>query len=392
MSEKTPGRVPGTVWLLGLVSMLNDTASEILYPILPAFLSSVLGLSPAAIGLIDGASKTVEGFTKGIGGVLAQRFGRSRRFMLAGYAVSSVAKPFHAFAGSFWGVLGLRITDRVGKGMRSAPRDAIIAGSVPQGMLGRAFSLHRALDTTGAVVGPLLAFLLMGHFGDVRQVFLWTIIPGALCVIVASFVKRDSIIAPGDRVPFSGWFGVVRDNSRFRFFLFSTILFTIANSSDLFLLMRTRELGLTETQVPLVWMLFNVTYVLAAYPIGLLADRVGRSRLYLGGFALYAVVYAGFALDLDGAAVWMLMGLYGIYYGVAESLGRALVSDFVKPEMRPLAYGIHHFAVSIGALPANILFGFLWQTFGAPSAFLAGAAFSVLAGAVFLAGAVTRRS
>ncbi len=392
MSENTPLRVPGTVWLLGLVSLLNDTASEILYPLLPAFLSSVLGLSPAAIGLIDGASKTVEGFTKGIGGALAQRFGRSRRFMLAGYAVSSVAKPLHAFAGSLWGVLGLRITDRVGKGMRSAPRDAIIADSVPPEMLGRAFSLHRALDTTGAVLGPLLAFLLMGYFGDVRQVFLWTIIPGVLCVIAASFVRRDSLTAQRERMPFSAWRGVISDNRNFRFFLVSTVFFTIANSSDLFLLMRTRELGLTETQVPLVWMLFNVTYVLAAYPIGLLADRVGRPRLYLGGFVLYSVVYAGFALNLAGAAVWLLMGLYGIYYGVAESLGRALVSDFVKPEVRPLAYGIHHFAVSVGALPANLLFGFLWQTFGAPSAFLAGAAFSVLAGAVFLAGAVTRKA
>jgi len=384
--------VPGTVWLLGLVSMLNDTASEILYPLLPAFLSSVLGLSPAAIGLIDGASKTVEGFTKGIGGILAQRFGHSRRFMLAGYTVSSVAKPLHAFAGSFWGVLGLRITDRVGKGMRSAPRDAIIAGSVPSEMLGRAFSVQRALDTTGAVLGPLLAFLLMGHFGDVRQVFLWSAVPGALCVLVASFVKRDSLAAVREKVPFSAWRGVVSDNRNFRFFLLSTVLFTIANSSDLFLLMRTRELGLTETQVPLVWMLFNVTYVLAAYPIGLLADKVGRPRLYTAGFALYALVYAGFALNLAGAAVWMLMGLYGIYYGVAESLGRALVSDFVKPEMRPLAYGIHHFAVSVGALPANLLFGFLWQTYGAPSAFLAGAAFSLLAGAVFLAGAATRKA
>lgn len=391
MSEKTPGRVPGTVWLLGLVSMLNDTASDILYPLLPAFLSSVLGLSPAAIGLIDGASKTVEGFTKGIGGALAQRFGRSRRFMLAGYAVSSAAKPLHAFAGSFWGVLGLRITDRVGKGMRSAPRDAIIAGSVPPGMLGRAFSLHRALDTTGAVLGPLLAFLLMGHFGDVRQVFLWTLIPGALCVIAASFVRRDSLAEPRDRVPLSAWRGVISGNRRFRFFLFSTLLFTLANSSDLFLLMRTRELGLTETQVPLVWMLFNVTYVFAAYPVGLLADRVGRSRLYIAGFVLYAAVYAGFALRISGAAVWMLMGLYGIYYGVAESLGRALVSDFVKPEVRPLAYGIHHFAVSSGALPANILFGYMWQTFGAPSAFVAGAAFSALAGVVFLAGVGARK-
>ena len=391
MSESTPKKVPGTVWLLGFVSLLNDTASQILYPLLPAFLSSVLGLSPAAIGLIDGASKTVEGFTKGIGGILAQKFGRSRRFMLAGYTVSSIAKPLHAFAGSFWGVLGLRITDRVGKGMRSAPRDAIIAGSVSSEMLGRAFSVQRALDTTGAVLGPLLAFLLMGHFGDVRQVFLWTVVPGALCVIAASFVRRDSTAATGNRIPFSMWSGVVRENRAFRFFLLSTIFFTIANSSDLFLLMRTRELGLTEAQVPLVWMLFNVTYVLVAYPIGFLADRVGRPRLYLAGFALYAVVYAGFALNLSGAAVWMLMGLYGIYYGVAESLGRALVSDLVEPAMRPLAYGIHHFAVSVGALPANVLFGYLWQTFGAPYAFIAGAAFSALAGVVFLAGVATRK-
>lgn len=391
MREDSPGKIPRTVWLLGFVSMLNDTASEILYPLLPVFLSSVLGLSPAAIGLIDGTSKTVEGFTKGLGGMLAQRLGRSRRLMLAGYAISSIVKPLHAITGTLWGVMGLRIADRVGKGMRTAPRDAIIAVSVPSEMLGRAFSLHRALDTTGAVLGPLLAFLLMGHFRDVRQVFLWTIIPGGLCVIAASFVRRDSLTSQRERIPFPAWGGVISDNRNFRFFLVSTVFFTIANSSDLFLLMRTRDLGLTETQVPLVWMLFNVTYVLAAYPIGLLADRVGRPRLYLGGFVLYSLVYAGFALNLTGAAVWLLMGLYGIYYGVAESLGRALVSDFVKPEVRPLAYGIHHFAVSVGALPANLLFGFLWQTFGAPSAFLAGAVFSVLAGAIFLAGVATRR-
>lgn len=391
MSEDAPGRVPGTVWLLGLVSLLNDTASEMLYPLLPAFLSSVLGLSPASIGLIDGVSKTVEGFTKGLGGMIAQRLGKSRSLMVAGYAVSSIAKPLHAIAGTLWGVLALRVADRVGKGMRSAPRDAIIAGSVPPEMLGRAFSVQRALDTTGAVVGPLLAFLLMGHLGDVRQVFLWTLIPGALCVFAASFVRRDSSTGLRDRVPFSKWRDVVSRNRAFRFFLFSTILFTIANSSDLFLLMRTRELGLTETQVPLVWMLFNVTYVLVAYPIGILADRLGRTRLYLGGFAIYAVVYSGFALNLAGSAVWLLMGLYGIYYGVAESLGRALVSDFVKAEMRPLAYGIHHFAVSVGALPANVLFGYLWQTFGAPYAFIAGAAFSALAGVVFLVGVVTRK-
>lgn len=387
MNRYNREKVPLNVWILGLVSLLNDTASEILYPLLPAFLTSVLGLSPASIGLVDGISKTLEGITKGMGGALAQNTGRSRPFMIAGYIVSSTVKPLHAFAGSFWGILGLRILDRgVGKGLRSAPRDALIAGSVPSGMLGRAFSLHRALDTTGAVIGPLFAFLLLGHYGDVRQVFLWTIIPGALCVAATFLVKRESVLPPGERVPLSGWTGLLRGNRRFVFFLLSTLLFTLANSSDLFLLMRTRELGLSETQVPLVWMLFNVAYVLAAYPVGLLADLIGRGRLYLGGFAIYSAVYAGFALHLSGMAVWMMMGFYGIYYGIAESLARSLVPDLVKPEMRPLAYGIHHLAVSIGALPANLLFGFLWQMLGSSFAFVAGALFSAIAGMVFFFG------
>lgn len=391
MKRDMRANVPVNVWILGLVSLLNDTASEILYPLLPAFLTSALGLSPAAIGLVDGMSKTLEGISKGMGGALAQKTGRSRPFMIAGYIVSSTVKPLHAFAGSFWGVLGLRILDRgVGKGLRSAPRDALIAGSVPPGMLGRAFSLHRALDTTGAVIGPLLAFLLLGHYGDVRQVFLWTIVPGVLCVAATFLVRRESAVPPGERVPLSGWIDLLRGNRRFVFFLLSTLLFTLANSSDLFLLMRTRELGLSETQVPLVWMVFNVAYVVAAYPVGLLADHIGRGRLYLVGFAIYAVVYAGFALRLSGMTVWMMMGLYGVYYGIAESLARSLVPDLVKPEMRPLAYGVHHFAVSIGALPANLLFGFLWQTIGASFAFITGAVFAVIAGMVFFFG--TQRS
>ncbi len=353
-------KLPPTVWLLGLVSLLMDVASEMVYPLLPLFLVS-LGAGTATVGLVEGVAEATASLFKVAGGRVSDRLGRRRPLLLLGYG------PGH--------VLIYRFLDRMGKGLRTAPRDALIAESVPQEALGRAYGLHRGLDTLGATLGPLLAFLLLPHLG-LRGVFLASALP-ALLAFLLLFLLRERPRPPRPLPP-------LRLSQGYRRFLLVSALFTLALSSNAFLLLRLKELGLSEGQVTLAYTLYNLGYALLAYPFGSLADRVGLGRAVAFGYALYALVYLGFALaerPLLGVAFLLL---YALYSALFEGASRAYLATLVPPEEKASAMGLYHTLTGLLLLPASLLFGLLWQAFGARAAFGVGAGLALLALLLFL--------
>ena len=381
-------RLPRNVLAISLVSLLNDASSEIIYPLLPLFLALTLGASPFAIGLIEGAAETTSGLLKLFSGYWSDRRGRRKGFVVFGYALASAARPLLAFARTWPQVLAIRLADRVGKGVRSAPRDAMIADAAAPEERGLAFGFHRAMDHGGAVVGPLLGFFFVALVAqnnnaptadEYATVFLLASIPAAAAVLVAALFLRE---APRDRrtelkapprLSLRGFDG------NFKRFLAVVALFTLSNSSDAFLLLRAREAGVSAAAVPLLWAALHATKVLSSLVGGDLSDRLGRKRLIASGWLLYAAVYAGFAYVSTPAAAWALFLIYGLYFGLAEGAEKALVADLVRPEQRGTAYGLYNLAFTVTVLPASLLLGALWSWYGPRTAFLAGASVGALA-------------
>ena len=393
------------VFFLGLVSFLTDVSSEIIFTLLPLFLLNVLGAGTAVIGLIEGVAETTASLFKIFSGWLSDRMGKRKPLTVLGYGLSTIAKPFMYLA-STWGiVLGVRFCDRMGKGFRTAPRDALVADSVTPEQRGRAFGLHRALDTFGAVVGiasaAVVVFLLQGESLELtratyQQLVLIGIIPAVVAMLFFFFVRepvrkaaQQSPAAPrGIRTLASGL------ERRFWIFLGIVFLFTLGNSSDAFLILRAQNLGNPVLTILLMLVLFNFVYASLSIPAGILSDRLGRRRLIIFGWLIYALVYLGFALASVSWQLWLLFGLYGVYYGLAEGVSRAFVADLVPGEKRGTAYGLFHGVVGVTLLPASLIAGYLWQYswpwqeaamnpaapffFGAATAFLAMAGFLVL--------------
>ncbi len=384
------------VVILGFVSFLNDISSEMTITILPLFLANVLGAPTAVIGLIEGVAETTASLVKVYAGWLSDRVRKRKVLALAGYSISAFSKPFLYFAQSWLTVGLIRFADRVGKGVRTAPRDALIADSSAATHRGLSFGVHRALDTGGAVVGLTLAALIVywGQRGTLaleRAVFqrlvLVAAIPGFLAVLtlalgVTDVTPRSERRAGPLRWQWRGW------DARFYGFLAATILFTLGNSSDAFLVLRAQTLGVAAALIVVLLILQNVTYALISTPAGALSDRWGRKRLILTAWAIYALVYLGFALAHAPWHAWVLFAVYGVYYGISEGVGKALVADVVPPERRGTAYGVYHTAVGVTAFPASLIAGVLWQGVGGwsgwgPSApFLFGALMAGLAGVV----------
>jgi MFS family permease len=367
------------VVLLGLTSLLNDVSSEIIYPLLPAFLTTVLGGGPAMIGLIEGIAESTASLLKLVSGWISDRTRRRKGLVVGGYALAAVARPLIALAAAPWQVLVIRFGDRVGKGVRSAPRDALLAESSAPAAWGRAFGFHRAMDHLGAVIGPLLAFGLMSLFaGDYRAVFAVASIPGALAVAVVAFGVRERRphlveptappVQPGQPVPV--------DLRRFLLVLF---LFTLGNSTDAFLLLRAQEVGIPVAHLPLLWGVLHVVKSATSVPGGALSDRIGRRRVIIAGWALYAAVYLGFAAVGTAAQAWFLFALYGLFFGLTEGTEKALVADLVPANERGMAFGLYHLTVGLAALPASVVFGVLWYAYGSPVAFATGSALAAAA-------------
>jgi MFS family permease len=373
--------LPRNVFAIGLVSLLNDASSEIIYPLLPIFLASSLGASARAIGTIEGLAESISSLLKLFAGYLSDRLAKRKLLVVAGYSVASIARPLLAFAQTWTQVLAIRLTDRIGKGIRTAPRDAMIADTVRVEQRGIAFGFHRAMDHAGAVVGPLIGYLLVILFvanakspttGEFSKIFLAASVPALIAVLVAIFFMRESPqhAAHGSEIKKLSLRGF--DNN-FKRFLLVLALFTLSNSSDSFLILRAMDSGVSLALIPLLWAAHHGMKVLSSLFGGDLSDRLGRKRLIVAGWILYAAVYAGFAFATHQASLWVLFLVYGIYFGLAEGAEKALVADLVRPEQRGTAYGLYNLAFGVTVFPASFLMGMIWDWKGPTVAFLVSA-------------------
>lgn len=382
-------KLPRNVWVVTVTSFLTDVSSEMVVHVLPLYLANVLGARTNVIGLIEGAGETAASLLKLLSGWLSDRLGSRKWLTVAGYGLSTLAKPFLLIAGTWEAVLAVRLSDRVGKGIRTAPRDALIADSIDETQRGVAFGLHRAGDTAGAALGLLIALIVVAsvqHFGMLltadtfKTLVAISIVPAVLAVIALALGVREVPLKTGARLP---RLSLAEFDNRFKAFLLIVVLFTLGNSSDAFLVLRAQERGVSVTGIMAMVLLFNIVYAALAGPAGKLSDRIGRRRLIVAGWLMYGLIYLGFALAGAGWQLFALYALYGIYYGVTEGVGKALIADLVAPEQRGTAYGLYNAAVAVMALPASFIAGVLWQGigsfagFGPRAPFLFGAALAV---------------
>ena len=369
---------------LRLVSLLTDVSAEMIYPLLPLFLTSVLGAGPIFVGLVEGIAESAASLTKLFSGWLSDRLGRRKGLVVVGYTLSTLARPLVAFALAPWHVLLVRFTDRLGKGLRTSPRDALIAGSTELHIRGRAYGFHRSMDHLGAVAGPALAYvllLLLGG-GQLRTIFLLAAIPGILSVLI--LVLKVSEIQVNPTAAPKATPGTGRLDAQLARFLIVVTLFTLGNSSDAFLLLRAQEVGIAVAHLPLLWMFFSLVKAVTGMPGGMLSDLKGRRGTIIAGWLVYAVAYLGFGAASQPWHIWVLMGFYGLYFGLTEGGERALIADLVPPDRQASAFGLFHFCIGIAALPSSLLMGYLYQSFGAGPAFTVGAALAGLSALLLL--------
>lgn len=398
---KTPSTglraLPRNVWVVTWTSFLTDVSSEMIIVLVPLFLSNVLGARTAAIGLIEGTAEATASVLKVFSGWLSDRMGQRKSLAVAGYALSTAAKPFLLLATSPAWVFWVRFADRFGKGIRTAPRDALVADCTTASQRGLAFGVHRAGDTAGAVVGLLvaLAVVLSASTGErltagvFQALVLLCTLPAVLGVVVlavlADETTHDAPTRARPRLTLAPF------DARFRRFLLVVVLFTLGNSSDAFLVLRAQQLGLSVSGVIGMMLGFNVVYTIVSGPAGALSDRVGRRRLMVSGWLVYALIYLGFAVARSPADAWILMTFYGLYHGLTDGVARAFVADLVGPAERGAAYGVFNAAIGLAALPASLIAGVLWQGLGSwsgfgPSApFLFGAVLAVAAAGLLVA-------
>ncbi len=370
--------LPRTVWLLGLVSLFNDSTSELVYPLVPLFLASVLMAGPKALGLIEGIAEATASLLKLFSGVVMDRRGHAKGWVLAGYGLAALSRPLFYVAGSWPMVLVLRFADRVGKGLRTSPRDALLANSVGDDRRGMAFGVHRAMDNAGAVIGPLLAAWLLARGMALREVFLWAIVPGIVTVALALAIKEPPAATHVTRKPFS-W-KLAGFPPPFRRYLLMLALFTLGNSSNMFLLLRAKELGLPDYQVPLLWALTSAVAMIFSTPLSALSDRLGRTRLILAGWAVYGLFYLGLGLNgFHTLLLWPLFAFYGLFLAATEGAEKALVADLAPQDRLGTAYGWFNLTAGVMLLPASLIFGLIYQQAGALAAFAFSATCALMA-------------
>lgn len=368
--------------LLGITSLLTDISSEMVYPLLPIYLVEKLGASPAILGLIEGTAESLASLLKVFSGYFSDKIRQRRPFAILGYASSSIGKLLLYVSTSWWYVFFGRLIDRFGKGIRTAPRDALIAESAKVNKKGAAFGLHRSMDTFGAIFGVLSAYLLITRYKDnFKNVFLFSLIPAFLGVLFLFLVKekRAKAANPGHKLEFK-WHALDR---RLQFFLIFTFIFTLGNSSNQFLLLRAQNLGCPLPEVILLYLAYNITYFLAAYPASRISDIIGRRRVLVLGYLFYGLVYLGFALNHSAGNLWFLFGIYGLHIGFTEGVEKALIADMAPGNLRATAIGLHATLVGIGLLPASLLAGILWKYLGPAAPFYFGGFMGIFASVGF---------
>ena len=367
--------LPRAVRALGTVSLLTDLSSEMIDPLLPSFLVGTLRAGPAFVGLVEGVAESVASLMRVVAGRVSDRLPRRKPVIVAGYGLSSLARPLVALASAPWHVLAVRAVDRVGKGLRGAPRDALLAEVTSPADLGRAYGFHRAMDHAGAVAGPLVASALLLWRSDLRLVFALAAVPAALSVAVLVLGVREEArvrvvsSGPAARVPLPG---------TLRRYLAVVALFTLGNSSDAFLLLRAQDAGVSLAMVPLLWSALHVVKSAASTAGGALSDRLGRRSAITAGWALFAVAYGGLAVASAAWQVWALFGVYGLFAALTEGPERAMVADLAPAAARGSAFGAFHAVTGVMTLPASLLTGVLWQAFGPQVALGTGAALAVV--------------
>lgn len=387
--------LPRTVVLLGIVSLLNDVASDMIVPLFPAFLTVTLGGGAIALGAIEGTADALASLLKLCSGVWADRLRRYRVFVVAGYVVSALARPLVALAHAPWHIVVIRALDRSGKGLRTSPRDALIATAVPASRQAEAFGFHRAMDHAGAAIGPLVAVLLLAFVTtDLRTIFALALIPGVISFVFLARVRIDdeSAVHAGKELPWRS----ARPDARLVRFLVPVALFTLGNASDVFLLLAATAHDAPLYSLPLLWMALHFVKATSALWGGRFADRVGAVRSIALGWLVYAAVYTGLAFAESQLAIVALTIVYGVYYGLTESAEKAVVSAIAPAQLRGAYFGWYHLTVGVLALPASAVFGILWELSGSRTAFLFGAALALAACVALIAlvprGAATLRA
>jgi MFS family permease len=381
---KKPFGLSRNIYVAGVVSLLMDISSEMIYPLLPLFLANVLGASKELIGLIEGVAESTASIVKIFSGWLSDKIGKRKGLMAGGYGFSTLSRPIIALATSWHIVLLGRFLDRVGKGVRTAPRDAIIAESTEASRYGAAFGFHRAMDTFGAVIGPGTAFFLLAAFsGDFRKVFWVSMIPGVLAVIIiVLFIKeRKQGRRESSDPPKFTWSAL---SGRFKFYVIIVTIFSIGNSSDAFLILRAQGVGIKAATIPIVYMVYNTIYSLTSMPAGIAADRFGRKRIILIAFFMFAAIYYGFASDAGIRTVWLLFGAYGVFMGMTDGIQKAYLAEVLPKEFKATAFGIYNMAVGLALLPASLIGGWLWDNVSPAATFYYGAIMALISAALFI--------
>ena len=387
-SEKKDTRK--NIFFVGLVSFFNDFASEMIYPLLPLFLTNVLGAGAAALGIIEGLAESTASVLKFFSGYFSDKFKRRKPIFAAGYTLSNIVRPLIGIASSWLHVLLLRFSDRVGKGVRTSPRDALLADSAGEKSLGFAFGFQRALDHAGAILGPLVAIMLLPLIhNNLRCLFLLSAVPGVIVLFIVYFAVKEVKPKKSPEKLTLGQ-GLKGMDKNFRYYLIVMLIFTLGNSSDAFLLLKAQDAGITMLQIPLLWIVLHIVKAVTSTPGGLLSDKIGRKVVIIAGWAFYGIIYIGFAFITGTNEMWVLFAVYGIYFGLTEGTEKAMVADMVKHDKIGTAYGLFNLTVGLAALPASLIFGFVWQYVGSQYAFIMGAVLALIS-SVMLFGVRVKR-
>ncbi|MCL2508206.1 MAG: MFS transporter [Oscillospiraceae bacterium] len=374
------------IFFLGLVSFFTDLSTEMVYPLIPLYLVSAFGVKPSVVGLIEGIAESAASLLKVFSGYLTDRFQKKKLIAFSGYSTGVLYKLVLLAAGSWSGILGARVLDRLGKGVRTAPRDVLVSESADKDKMGKAFGLHKALDMSGAALGLLITFFIMRGMGggfEYKRMFLISVIPAALGLCMFLFIReKKEPRQMKQREPF--WNNLGKVDGQLRLYLVVVFLFTLGNSSNAFLLLRAKDAGFDDVNSILLYFLFNITAAILSMPLGKLSDKIGRKKLLVPGYLLFSVCYLGFVFASNRPAMAAAFLLYGVYTGMITGVERAFVAEISPPELKGTMLGLHSTVAGVALLPASVIAGALWDAYGAAVPFVFGASLSLAAAGILI--------